>query len=73
MKMEIRFGNPVLILLYSAFLLVTGCAIGMFWFKTPEIAIKVAIVGAVLIVIHDMLMALLSLYAARIWIRSQSK
>ena len=73
MKMEIRLGNPVLILLYSAFLLVMGCAIGLYWFKTPEIAFKVAIIGAVLIVIHDTLMALLSLYAARIWIRSQSK
>jgi hypothetical protein len=40
MKMEIRFGNPVLIFLYSSALLLFGCAIGMYWLKTPLIAIR---------------------------------
>lgn len=73
MKMEIRFGNPVLIFLYSSALLLFGCAIGMYWIKTPSIAIKFAIIGAALIVIHDTTMALLAFLAIGVWIRAHIK
>ena len=73
MKMEIRFGNPVLILLYSLALLLFGCAIGLCWSAAPSTAITIAVLASVLAVVHDTMMALISLWAARVWIRANRK
>jgi len=73
MRMTIRFGNPVLIFLYSCALLLFGCFAGMRWVKSLTAAIEIAILGATLLVIHDLLVALFSLLAARVWIRTHDK
>jgi hypothetical protein len=73
MNMEIRFGSPVLIFIYSSALLLFGCAIGLYWSAAPSTAITIAILASVLAVVHDTMMALISLWAARVWIRANRK
>jgi hypothetical protein len=52
MKMHATLGNPILIMVYSAALLLIGCAIGR-WAHTPATALWLAIAGGVLMAIHD--------------------
>jgi hypothetical protein len=73
MKMQVTMGHPILIFIYSSALLLFGCAVGILWAKVPSVAVKIAILGAVLMVIHDALMALLSLWIAWYWIRTRNK
>jgi hypothetical protein len=73
MKMQIRLGHPILIFIYNSALLLFGCAVGIRWAKAPSVSIKIAIFGAVLMVIHDALMALLLLWIAWYWIRARNK
>jgi len=73
MRMEMRFGNPVLIFLYSLALLLIGCAAGIWWHRSPSMAVSMALLGAVLMVIHDALTALLMFLGAAVWIRPDKK
>ena len=57
MNMSATLGNPVLIIIYSAALLLIGTAIGMHWAHTFAAALRLAIVGCVLMAVHDMPLA----------------
>lgn len=58
-KITVTLANPVLIFLWSLAILLLGCAIGLHWKGTPGTAYWLAIVGALLMVIHDMAMGVL--------------
>jgi len=53
--MKMTLANPVPIFLYSLVLLLFGLAIGIHWSKSPDIAVWIALSGALLMVIHDLL------------------
>lgn len=59
MKITASLGNPFLIFLYSMAILLVGCAIGIHWRATPGVAFCMAVIGALLMVIHDMAMGVL--------------
>jgi hypothetical protein len=73
MRMQVRFGNPILIFIYSLALLLFGCAIGMSWPKTPLVVLRIAFAGGALMIIHDLLMTFLWFSATAIWIRNLNK
>ncbi len=73
MRLTIRVGKPVLSFLYCGALLLFGCFAGMRLEKSLSAAVEIAIIGATMLAIHDMLVALFSLWAARVWIRTQNK
>jgi uncharacterized membrane protein YhhN len=70
--MQVRFGNPILIFIYSFALLLIGCATGIRWPKTPLIAFRMVFVGGALMIIHDLLMTLLWFSATAIWMRNRN-
>jgi len=70
MRMQVRFGNPFLIFIYSSALLLIGCAIGMRWSKSPSVVFRMAFAGGALMIIHDLLMTLIWLSATAIWMRN---
>ena len=70
MNIHLRFGNPFLILIYSLALLLLGDAIGMKWHSSPLHSFSIALLGAVLMVIHDTCIALISIWAASKWTRA---
>jgi hypothetical protein len=54
-EMKVRLGHPVVIFIHSVALLLIGCAIGMHWHQSHSAAIWIAVSGAVLIVINEMI------------------
>lgn len=73
MRLTIRIGKPVLSFLYSGSQLLFGCFAGMRWAMSLSDAVGIAILGAALLVNHDLLVTLFSLWAARVWIRTRNK
>ena len=53
--MRMQLGNPALIFIYSAVLLLVGVAIGLYWHTNPGLSLWIAICAALLMVIHDLL------------------
>ncbi len=70
MKMQVTLANPFLIAIYSASLLLLGCAVGMHWAHTPGTALLLAVVGGVLMAAHDLVMGTLFFVLAARWARS---
>jgi hypothetical protein len=68
-EMTVRLGHPVVIFIHSVALLLLGCAIGMHWHQSRSTAIWIAVSGAVLIVINEMISALILFYFTALWIR----
>ena len=54
-KIYLQLGHPILIVIYSLALLSIGAAIGAQWGHSPRIAIWMVVLGAGLMVAHDML------------------
>ena len=54
-KIHMQLGNPFLIAIYSLALLSIGAAIGAWWGHSPHVAIWMVVLGAGLMVAHDML------------------
>ena len=54
-EMKVRLGHPVVIFIHSVALLLIGCAIGMHWHQSHSAAIWIAVSGAVLVVINEMI------------------
>lgn len=59
MGMHVRLGNPLLIFVYSLSILLLGCAIGLYWKAAPGMALCLALIGALLMVIHDLVTGIL--------------
>jgi hypothetical protein len=53
MKMHVTLGNPFLIAIYSAALLLIGAAVGMHWTHTPATALWLCVAGGVIMAAHD--------------------
>lgn len=66
MKMNVTLGNPLLIAIYSAALLLIGCAIGR-WAHTSATALWLAIAGGVLMAIHDTATGLIWFWLTARW------
>jgi hypothetical protein len=69
MKMHVTLGNPILIAIYSAALLLIGCAIDR-WAHTSATALWLAIAGGVLMAIHDTATGVLWFWLTARWVRS---
>jgi hypothetical protein len=67
-EMTVRLGHPVLIFIHSLALLLIGIAIGMHWQSRPA-AVWIAISGAVLIVINEMISCFWWVSLTAWWIR----
>lgn len=68
-EMKVRLGHPVLIFIHSLALLLIGCAIGMHWHQSRSVAIRIAVSGAVLIVINEMIAGFWWMSLTAWWIR----
>jgi hypothetical protein len=67
MKTEIRLGNPFLIFICSLALLALGVAIGMRWHSQSVTAFSMALLGAALMVLHDVCSALIWMALGAKW------
>jgi predicted phosphodiesterase len=54
-NIRLQLGNPFLIAIYSLALLLIGAAIGARWGCNPHVAVWLVVLGAALMVAHDML------------------
>jgi hypothetical protein len=68
-EMTVQPGHPVLILLHSLALLLIGVAIGMHWHRSRSAAIWIAVSGAVLVVINEMVSGFWWVSLTARWIR----
>jgi hypothetical protein len=69
-KMHVTLGNPFLIAIYSAALLLIGCAVGIHWAHTPATALCLAIAGGVLMAVHDTATGLIWFWLTARWAHS---
>lgn len=58
-RITVTLANPFSIFAWSLAVLLFGCVIGLHWRTTPGMAFCIAALGAVLMVLHDLGMALL--------------
>ena len=70
MKMNVTLGNPFLIAIYSASLLLIGCGVGIHWAHTPATALRLAIAGGVLMALHDTATGVLWFWLTARWAHS---
>jgi dTDP-4-dehydrorhamnose 3,5-epimerase-like enzyme len=68
-EMTVRLGHPVVIFIHSVALLLIGCAIGMHWHQSHSAAIWIAVSGAVLVVINEMISCFWWVSLTAWWIR----
>ena len=73
MKMEMQSGNLFLVFIYSLSLLLIGCAVGMHWRGSPSVALCLAILGAALFVLHELVTVLLWFGATAVLTRMMTK
>jgi hypothetical protein len=73
MKMQMTSGNLLLVFIYSLFMLLFGCAIGMHWHGSPTTALCLAILGAALWVFHELITVLLWFGVTAAWTRMATK
>jgi hypothetical protein len=67
-EMKVRLGHPVVIFIHSLGMLLVGVVIGMHWHQSRSAAICIAISGAVLIVINEMITAFFWISLTAWWI-----
>ena len=70
MKMHATLGNPILIAIYSAALLLVGCGVGVYWIRTPATALWLCIAGGVLMAVHDTATGFLWFWLTARWAHS---
>jgi hypothetical protein len=70
MEMRMQLGNPALIFIYSAVLLLLGVAIGLHWHASPSLSVWIAICAALLMVIHDLLEGFIWFGIAAKWVNA---
>jgi hypothetical protein len=66
--MQATLGHPVLIFIYSTALLLIGCSVGRHWIHTP--VLWCSLVGAALVVAHDLATGFLFFSLSARWTRS---
>jgi uncharacterized membrane protein YhaH (DUF805 family) len=65
--MRMRLGSPFLIGIYSLALLSIGAAIGARWAHSPHTAAWMVLLGAVLMVVHDVLTGAIMFFVSAAW------
>ncbi len=73
MKMQMTSGNLLLVFIYSLFMLLFGCAIGMHWPGSPATALCLTILGASLWVFHELITVLLWFGVTAAWTQMATK
>lgn len=68
-----KLGNPILIGVYSLALLAFGAAIGCRWGQTPHYVILMIVIGALLMVIHDLATGILIFRISMAWAQKVSR
>jgi hypothetical protein len=68
-EMKIQLGHPVVIFIHSFALLLVGCAIGTHWHPSRTAAISIAVFGAALLVINEMISGFFWVSITTLWIR----
>jgi len=66
--MQATLGHPVLVFIYSTALLLIGCGVGRHWIQTP--VLWCSLVGATLMVAHDLTTGFLFFFLSARWTRS---
>jgi len=66
-NIRLRLGNPFLIAIYSLALLLIGAAIGARWGCNPHLAAWLVVLGAALMVAHDMLSYSIIFFVSTAW------
>jgi hypothetical protein len=64
---DMQLGHPILIAIYSLALLSIGAGIGARWGHSPHVAIWMVVLGAGLMVAHDMLTCSIILLVSTAW------
>jgi hypothetical protein len=73
-KIEMQLSNPLTLGAYSLALLSIGAGIGAHWGHYPHVAVWMVVLGAVLMVAHDMLGFSIIFYMCTAWaLRANSK
>lgn len=72
-NMHMKLGNPLLIGIYSLALLLIGAAIGARWGHSPHTAVWMAVLGAALMVAHDMLTGAIFFLVSAAWALRSSR
>jgi hypothetical protein len=72
-EMTIRLGHPIVILIHSLALLLIGVAIGMHWHQSHSTAIWIALCGALLTVINEMISGFFWLSVTAFWIHKNRR
>jgi hypothetical protein len=70
MKMQATLGHPILITLYSAALLLFGCAVGVRFSHALPTALWLCAAGSVLVAVHDLATGFVWFWLAATWVRS---
>lgn len=66
-NIHMKLGNPFLIAIYSLALLLIGAAIGARWGSNPHVAVWLVVLGAALMVAHDMLSYSIIFFVSTAW------
>jgi hypothetical protein len=72
-EMTLRLGHPVVIFIHSLALLLIGVAIGMHWHQSQSTAIWIALCGALLTVINEMISGFFWFSVTALWIRKNKR
>jgi hypothetical protein len=67
-EMKVQLGHPVVIFVHSLALLLIGCAIGSHWHTSRTAAILIAVSGAALVVINEMISGFFWVSITTLWI-----
>jgi hypothetical protein len=70
MKMQVTLGHPILIIIYSTALLLTGCGVGIHWNHTLPTALWLCIAGGILMAAHDLATGFVWFWLTAKWVRS---
>jgi hypothetical protein len=70
MKMQVTLGNPILIAIYSAALLLIGCGVGVHWTRTLPTALWLCIAGGIFMAAHDLATGFVWFWLTALWVRS---
>ena len=73
MKVQMTSRNLLLVFIYSLFMLLFGCAIGMHWRGSPTTALCLTILGAALWVFHELITVLLWFGVTAAWTQMAAK
>jgi hypothetical protein len=70
MRMQVTLGHPILIAIYSAALLLIGCAVGVHWYHALPTAFWLCVAGGIFMAAHDLVTGFVWFWLTARWVRS---